>query len=119
MDEWRKPLVKEKTKIFLPAKGLAACAKTDSVETKPHALLGLGDLGARPALAPACRGSYAHDGDNYVDVCLALAAGDAPPAFVAFCAPGKELFAPKGARYPCVAQTLAIHAISDPPASEK
>jgi hypothetical protein len=74
--------------------------------------LGLADLGAAPMPKTQCeKDTYATDGDNYLDVCLKLTANSPMPAKVHLpCTPSRQISLPKGLRYPCAKQTLAVSA---------
>ena len=69
-------------------------------ELPASSVLGLADLGSEPApRGDAERDAYVADGDNYLDVCLALADGAAKPAEVTVvCGPTTQISMPKGLR---------------------
>merc|ERR1712070_164179 len=82
-----------------------------SGQTLPaDAVLGLADLGNANTPEAQCeKDAYAHDMDNYVDICLNLGA-DAPiPASVHVrCTEDAMLVNPKGSRYPCKPHTVEV-----------
>ncbi len=67
-------------------------------ELPASSVLGLADLGSEPAPhGDAERDAYVADGDNYLDVCLALGDGAAKPAEVTvICGPTTQIAMPKG-----------------------
>ena len=69
-------------------------------ELPASSVLGLADLGSEPApRGDAERDAYVADGDNYLDVCLALADGAEKPAEVTVvCGPTTQISMPKGLR---------------------
>ena len=80
------------------------------------AVLGLADLGTAPMPQSQCeKENWPTDGDNYLDVCLKLATtGDeeeeqVQPASVYLpCGKDTQIRAPKGTRYPCAPQEVAV-----------
>ena len=77
---------------------------------QPIVYLGLADLGSAGIPKTQCqKDTYATDGDNYVDICLKLDADGAMPAKVHLpCTADKQIANPKGAKYPCAAQTVEV-----------
>ena len=73
-------------------------------------VLGLADLGTTPAPVEQCeKDTWAHDGDNFLDVCLDMSSYTLPPAQVhVLCGEATQISAPKGVRYPCKPHTVAV-----------
>jgi hypothetical protein len=86
------------------------------------AILGLADLGKAPMPSTQCeKDTYQTDTDNYLDVCLNMnmnmkmdLAANVPvpvpdPYHVELpCTPRTQISAPKGPRYPCSHQVVAV-----------
>mmetsp|Transcript_40706 Transcript_40706/g.72850 ORF Transcript_40706/g.72850 Transcript_40706/m.72850 type:complete len:426 (-) Transcript_40706:266-1543(-) len=96
-------------------------------ELPASSVLGLADLGSEPApQGDAERDAYVADGDNYLDVCLALGDGAAKPAEVTVvCGPTTQIAMPKGlkrasnglaprADMECKRHTVAVKSSSPP-----
>ena len=73
-------------------------------------VLGLADLGTAPAPVKQCeKDTWAHDHDNYLDVCLDMSWYKLPPAQVhVLCGEATQISAPKGVRYPCKPHTVNV-----------
>jgi len=95
-------------------------------ELPAASVLGLADLGNKPAGSSAAeRDGYAADGDNYLDICLLVGAGDAVPASVdVICGEDTQISMPKGLKKAsnglaprsaprCAPHTVSVHARDD------
>ena len=100
---------------------------TAGAELPASSVLGIADLGSKPApRGDEERDAYVADGDNYLDVCLALADGAANPAEVTVvCGPTTQISMPKGLRrasnglapradMKCKRHTVAVKSSSPP-----
>ena len=72
-------------------------------------VLGLADLGATLPEKQCEKDTYVTDGDNYLDVCLALVEADPAPSVVHLpCGQTTQITAPKGLVAPCVPQSINV-----------
>jgi hypothetical protein len=110
----RRPITPDRTDLFVLTDASGGTLPAASV-------LGLADLGnAAAPSAAADRDSYAHDGDNYLDICLDLSSAPPPAAVDVVCGPGTQISMPKGLKPSphhaptkaplCKPHTVAIHA---------
>lgn len=75
----------------------------------PGKVLGLADLGATLPRTQCEKDTYVTDGDNYLDICLALVEADPAPSVVHLpCGPTTQITAPKGLVAPCVPQSINV-----------
>ena len=100
-----RPITPDRTDLFqlLDSRG---------VSLPSGVVLGLADLGTAPAPVKQCeKDTWAHDHDNYLDVCLDMSWYKLPPAQVhVLCGEATQISAPKGVRYPCKPHTVAVTA---------
>ena len=98
-----RPITPDRTDLFqlLDSRG---------VSLPSGVVLGLADLGTAPAPVQQCeKDTWAHDQDNYLDVCLDMSWYKLPPAQVhVLCGEATQISAPKGVRYPCKPHTVAV-----------
>eukprot|EP01046_Picozoa_sp_COSAG06_P061342 COSAG06_NODE_13413_length_1259_cov_1.687931_1_plen_192_part_00 len=104
-----RPITPDRTDLFqlLDSRG---------VSLPSGVVLGLADLGTAPAPVEQCeKDTWAHDNDNYVDICLDMSSYTVPPAQVhVLCGEATQISAPKGVRYPCTPQTVAVTGAQPP-----
>ena len=74
-----------------------------NVSLPPGVVLGLADLGTKPAPQLPCeKSAWQVDGDNFVDICLDMTWYNLKPASVrVLCGEHTQLYAPKANNYPC------------------
>ena len=108
-----RPITPDRTDLFqlLDSRG---------VSLPSGVVLGLADLGTAPAPFEQCeKDTWAHDNDNYLDVCLDMSSYKVPPAQVhVLCGEATQISAPKGVRYPCKPHTIAVTGAQPPYAAK-
>jgi len=88
---------------------LVQLSSSDGTAFPADSVLGLADLGNSIPQTQCEKDTYAHDGDNYVDICLKMSADTPLPALVGLpCDDASQWSLPKGARYRCKPQTVKV-----------
>lgn len=100
-----RPITPDRTDLF-------QLLDSHGVSLPSGVILGLADLGTAPAPVKQCeKDTWAHDHDNYLDVCLDMSWYKLPPASVlVICGTETQISAPKGDHYPCKPHTVAVTA---------
>jgi len=99
-----KPITPDRTDLVLLLDSAAGAAMYP-----PGKVLGLADLGATLPRTQCEKDTYVTDGDNYLDICLALVEADPAPSVVHLpCGPTTQITAPKGLVAPCVPQSINV-----------
>jgi hypothetical protein len=108
-----RPITPDRTDLF-------QLLDSHGVSLPSGVVLGLADLGTAPAPVKQCeKDTWAHDNDNYLDVCLDMSWYKLPPAQVhVLCGEATQISAPKGVRYPCKPHTIAVTGAQPPYAAK-